>query len=69
MPIKLRKEKPGSTPVKSDHCKFPPLVSLIVPNFNYARFLPDCLESLLLQSYKNLEIISKLKIGDAFLQV
>ena len=57
MPIELRKEKPGSTPVKSDPCKVPPLVSLIVPNFNYARFLPDCLESLLLQSYENLEII------------
>ena len=34
-----------------------PLVSIVVPNFNYARFLPECLESLLSQSYQNLEII------------
>ncbi len=33
------------------------LVSIIVTNFNRAEFLEECLESLLKQSYKNIEII------------
>ncbi len=57
MHIKLRKERHGSIFMISDSSMGTPLVSLIVPNFNYARFLPDCLDSLLSQSYENLEII------------
>lgn len=34
-----------------------PLVSVIVPNYNYARFLPQRLESILGQTYVNKEII------------
>lgn len=34
-----------------------PLVSVIIPNYNYAHFLGQCLESVLNQSYLNLEII------------
>lgn len=34
-----------------------PLVSIIVPVYNVATFLPDCLVSLKNQTYKNLEII------------
>lgn len=34
-----------------------PLVSIIVPIYNVAKFLPACLDSILAQSYKQLEII------------
>lgn len=34
-----------------------PLVSVIIPNYNYARFLPQALDSVLAQSYSNFEII------------
>lgn len=33
-----------------------PLISVIVPVFNVQRFLPKCIESILKQSYKNLEV-------------
>lgn len=34
-----------------------PLVSIIIPNFNKEIFLTQCLESCVLQAYKNLEIV------------
>lgn len=34
-----------------------PLVSVIIPNFNRARFLPEVVESVVKQTYSNLEII------------
>lgn len=34
-----------------------PLVSVIVPNYNYARFLEQRMETLLCQTYKNIEVI------------
>lgn len=34
-----------------------PLVSIVIPTYNYARYLSRAIESCLLQSYKNLEII------------
>lgn len=34
-----------------------PLVSVLVANYNYARFLPVCLESVLGQTYQNFEVI------------
>ncbi len=35
-----------------------PLVSIVVNNYNYGRYLPDCLNALLSQSYQNIEIIA-----------
>jgi hypothetical protein len=35
----------------------PPRVSIVVPNFNYARYLPERLESLLSQTIRDLEVI------------
>lgn len=34
-----------------------PLVSVLVNNYNYARFLPEAISSVLEQSYKNIEVI------------
>jgi GT2 family glycosyltransferase len=34
-----------------------PLLSVIIPNWNGARFLPECLSSLREQTYKNFEVI------------
>ena len=34
-----------------------PLVSVIIPNYNYGRYIEECLLSVTNQSYKNLEII------------
>ncbi|WP_159996052.1 glycosyltransferase [Roseomonas sp. 18066] len=36
---------------------FQPLVTVIVPNFNHARFLPQRLDSILAQGYRNLELL------------
>lgn len=34
-----------------------PLVSVIVPNYNYARYLPERMESILQQTYQHFEVI------------
>lgn len=34
-----------------------PLISVVIPNYNNSRFLIECLESVLTQTYKNIEII------------
>ena len=37
--------------------KYEPKISVIVPVYNVAKYLPQCLDSLILQTYHNLEII------------
>jgi len=39
------------------HARPSPLVSVLVNNYNYARFLPDALDSALRQTYDNIEIV------------
>ena len=34
-----------------------PMISVVVPSYNCARWLPRCIDSILNQSYKNLEVI------------
>ena len=34
-----------------------PVVSVVIPNFNYGHFLPECIESVITQSYRDWEII------------
>lgn len=34
-----------------------PLISVIVPVYNVAEYLPECVDSIINQTYKNLEII------------
>lgn len=37
--------------------KHPPLISVIIPTYNYAKFLPKAIDSVLQQTYTNVEII------------
>jgi glycosyltransferase involved in cell wall biosynthesis len=34
-----------------------PVVSVVIPNFNYASFLPKCIDSILCQDYPRIEVI------------
>lgn len=43
--------------VRRHQANYAPLVSIIVPNFNHARFLPQRLDSILAQGYRNFELL------------
>jgi len=34
-----------------------PLVSIMIPNYNHSRYLPDCIQSVLNQTYPNIEAV------------
>ncbi|MEN3931049.1 glycosyltransferase [Microvirga sp. W0021] len=57
----LRSKLRGSSKVANDRrvlrTDYQPLVSVIIPNFNHARFLSQRLDCIINQSYKNIEII------------
>ena len=36
---------------------FSPLVSICIPSYNYARYLPECLNSAIAQTYPNFEVV------------
>jgi glycosyltransferase involved in cell wall biosynthesis len=41
----------------SEDCRYPVKVSVIVPSYNYAHFLPDCIRSLANQTMQDFEVI------------
>ena len=41
-----------------------PLVSIIIYNFNYGKYLRECIESALNQTYENIEILCRTIIAD-----
>lgn len=43
--------------MKEKNCQETPLISVIVPVYNVEAFLPVCIESIINQTYKNLEIV------------
>jgi glycosyltransferase involved in cell wall biosynthesis/SAM-dependent methyltransferase len=49
--------EPKQTSVRTEPCKNEALVSVIVPNYNHERYLPERLRSIAEQTYQNMEII------------
>lgn len=43
--------------MKTDKIKEIPLVSVIVPSYNHERYITQCIESIIYQTYKNFELI------------
>lgn len=52
-----RERSPSNTPGVPEEIGTPPLVSIVVTNFNYASFLRICLMSIARQSYSNFECV------------
>lgn len=42
---------------KAENCGEEPLISVIIPVYNVAEYLPQCLKSVCIQTYQNLEIL------------
>lgn len=43
--------------IEDAHCNHHPLVTIIVPNYNHAKFLPQRLDSIYNQTYRNFEVL------------
>jgi glycosyltransferase involved in cell wall biosynthesis len=56
-PIPLRSALTSATPSDLHRSGTVPAVSVVVPNYNHARYLPQRLESVLNQSFSDLEVI------------
>jgi glycosyltransferase involved in cell wall biosynthesis len=56
-PKSPRRTSPDSTFIKEDSESKQPLVSVIIPCYNYGHFLKKAVESVLMQTYTNFEII------------
>lgn len=41
----------------NSHMLSKPLVSVVIPTYNYAHYLPEAIDSIVSQTYKNLEIL------------
>lgn len=46
----------NALPLSSEEIQYP-LVSVVIVNYNGLKFLKECIQSLIAQTYKNLEII------------
>ena len=61
LPRHLNLAQPQSHPVYPTHSSLPmaspPKVSVLVPTYNYARFLPEAIESILAQEFTDYELI------------
>ena len=55
--VKPRMVRPGTIHPGRPNIKNKPLVSVLIHNYNYGRYLRQCLESVTAQSYDNIEII------------
>ena len=47
----------GLTPVRLQSLGPAPLVSILISNYNYAHFAPEAIESVLAQTYRNVEVL------------
>lgn len=55
--VKPRMVRPGKVHPGRPNVKNKPLVSVLIHNYNYGRYLKQCLESVTTQTYDNIEII------------
>ena len=55
--IKLRTGKEYVEPCPNDTNRVTPLISVIIPCYNYGKYLGEAVQSLVNQTYKNIEII------------
>jgi len=57
MTLPIPQRSLSTTPIALPPLSVRPLVSVLLPNYNYARFLPHAIESVQAQSYDNWELL------------